>query len=71
MTMFDESPSNAAEFTVTELSGALRRTVEDAFGHVRVRGEVGRLSRPGSGHLYFDLKDDKAVLSAVAWKGVV
>ncbi|MBA68136.1 MAG: exodeoxyribonuclease VII large subunit [Rhizobiales bacterium] len=71
MTMFDESPSNAAEFTVSELSGAVRRTVEDAFGHVRVRGEVGRLSRPGSGHLYFDLKDDKAVLSAVAWKGVV
>jgi exodeoxyribonuclease VII large subunit len=71
MTMFDESPSNAAEFTVSELSGAVRRTVEDAFGHVRVRGEVGRLSRPGSGHVYFDLKDENAVLSAVAWKGVV
>ncbi|MBW3097805.1 exodeoxyribonuclease VII large subunit [Pseudohoeflea coraliihabitans] len=71
MTIFDETPSNAAEFTVSELSGALRRTVEDAYGHVRVRGEVGRLSRPGSGHVYFDLKDENAVLSAVAWKGVV
>lgn len=66
-----DSPSNVAEFTVSEISGAIRRSMEDNFGHVRVRGEVGRLSRPGSGHLYFDLKDENAVLSAVAWKGVV
>ena len=65
-----DSTSNVAEFTVSEISGAIRRTMEDAFGLVRVRGEVGRLSRPGSGHLYFDLKDENAVLSAVAWKGV-
>ncbi|HHG90802.1 MAG TPA: exodeoxyribonuclease VII large subunit, partial [Devosia sp.] len=66
-----ETPkSNAHEFTVSELSQSVKRAVEDEFGHVRVRGEVGRLSRPGSGHIYFDLKDDKAVISAVAWKGV-
>ena len=39
------------------------------FGRVRVRGEVGRVSRPGSGHLYFDLKDDRAYIAAVTWKG--
>lgn len=71
MSMFDDSPTNATEFTVSEISGAVKKTVEEAFGHVRVRGEVGRLSRPGSGHLYFDLKDENAVISAVAWKGVV
>ncbi len=66
-----ETPqSNAHEFTVSELSRSVKRAVEDEFGHVRVRGEVGRLSRPASGHMYFDLKDDKAVISAVAWKGV-
>ncbi len=61
--------SNAHEYTVSELSGAVKRAIEDEFGYVRVRGEVGRLTRPGSGHLYFDLKDDKSVLAAVAWKG--
>ena len=58
---------NAPEFTVTEISGAVRRTLEGEFGVVRVRGEVGRVSRPRSGHLYFDLKDDRAVLAAVSW----
>ncbi|WP_439116576.1 exodeoxyribonuclease VII large subunit, partial [Paracoccus liaowanqingii] len=64
-----EPGSNAHEFTVSELSGALKRSIEDQFGRVRVRAEVGRVSRPGSGHLYFDLKDDRAVLAAVTWKG--
>jgi len=63
--------SNAHEFTVSQISRAVKSTVEEEFGHVRVRGEVGRLSRPGSGHIYFDLKDEKSVLAAVAWKGVV
>ncbi len=66
-----DAPTNAHEFTVSEISSAVKSTIEDQFGHVRVRGEVGRLSRPGSGHLYFDLKDENAVMSAVAWKGVV
>ena len=60
---------NAPEFTVTELSGAVKRVVEGEFGRVRVRGEVGRVSFPRSGHVYFDLKDDRAVLAAVSWKG--
>ncbi|WP_428925953.1 exodeoxyribonuclease VII large subunit [Marinibacterium sp. SX1] len=61
---------NAPEFTVSELSGAVKRTIEGEFGHVRVRGEVGRVSRPGSGHVYLDLKDDRAVIAGVMWKGV-
>ncbi|MBK4217765.1 exodeoxyribonuclease VII large subunit [Paracoccus caeni] len=65
----DEPGSNAHEFTVSELSGAVKRSLEDQFGRVRVRGEIGRVSRPSSGHLYFDLKDDRAVLASVTWKG--
>ncbi|WP_282601801.1 exodeoxyribonuclease VII large subunit [Paracoccus sp. PARArs4] len=65
----DKPGSNAHEFTVSELSGAVKRSIEDQFGRVRVRAEIGRVSRPGSGHLYFDLKDDRAVLAAVTWKG--
>ncbi|MFP3945144.1 MAG: exodeoxyribonuclease VII large subunit [Alphaproteobacteria bacterium] len=60
---------NVHEFTVSELSGAVKRTIEDAFGYVRVRGELGRVSRPNSGHVYLDLKDDRAVLSGVIWRG--
>ncbi len=63
--------TNAHEFTVSQLSQAVKSNIEDEFGFVRVRGEVGRISRPGSGHVYFDLKDEKSVLAAVAWKGVV
>lgn len=61
---------NAHEFTVSELAGGIKRTLEGTFGRVRVKGEIGRLSRPQSGHLYFDLKDEKAVIASVAWKGV-
>lgn len=62
---------NRPEFTVSELSGAVKRVIEGEFGLVRVRGEVGRVSRPASGHLYFDLKDDRAVIAAISWKGQV
>ncbi|MDE2500014.1 MAG: exodeoxyribonuclease VII large subunit [Alphaproteobacteria bacterium] len=61
--------ANLPEFSVTELSAALKRTVEDAFPYVRVRGEISGLKFHSSGHVYFDLKDDKAVLNAVIWKG--
>src|SRR6266568_5912450 len=62
---------NIVEWTVSELSSALKRSVEDAFGYVRVRGEVSGFKGPSpSGHVYFRLKDDKAVLEAVVWKGV-
>ncbi|MEJ2023381.1 MAG: exodeoxyribonuclease VII large subunit [Maritimibacter sp.] len=62
--------TNAPEFTVSELSGAVKRMVEGEFGHVRVRAELGRVSRPRSGHIYLDLKDDRSVLAGVIWKGV-
>ena len=61
---------NSPEFSVTELSGAIKRVIEGEFSHVRIRGEVGRVSRPRSGHIYLDLKDDKSVISGVIWKGV-
>jgi len=61
---------NAPEFSVTELSGAIKRMIEGEFAHVRIRGEVGRVSRPRSGHIYLDLKDDRSVISGVIWKGV-
>lgn len=64
-----EPGSNAPEFTVSEISGAVKRVVEGEFAHVRVRGEVGRVSRPASGHIYLDLKDERAVLAGVVWKG--
>lgn len=60
---------NVPEYSVSEISGAVKRMVEGEFSFVRVRGEIGRVSRPSSGHLYFDLKDGSAVLAAVAWKG--
>ncbi|MFT6541698.1 MAG: exodeoxyribonuclease VII large subunit, partial [Maricaulis maris] len=60
---------NIHEFTVSELAGSLKRTVEDAFGHVRLRGELGRVVVAKSGHVYFDIKDDKAVIASIAWKG--
>jgi exodeoxyribonuclease VII large subunit len=65
-----ENLINAPEFTVSELSSALRRTVEDAYGHVRVRGEISGFRGPhSSGHCYFALKDENAKIEAVIWKG--
>jgi exodeoxyribonuclease VII large subunit len=60
---------NAPALSVSELSGALKRSVEDAFAHVRVRGEISGFKRVGSGHSYLTLKDDRACLDAVIWKG--
>ena len=60
--------SNLPEFSVTELSAAIKRAVEDQFAVVRVRGEISGLKFHSSGHVYFDLKDDKAVLNAVIWR---
>lgn len=62
--------SNAYEYTVSELSGALKKTVEDTYGHVRVRGELGRVVQAKSGHVYLDMKDERAVMDAVMWKGL-
>ncbi len=71
MDLFEQATpaSNAPEYTVSEISGAVKATIEGEFGHVRIRGEVGRVSQPRSGHLYLDLKDDRAVISGIIWKG--
>ena len=67
----DPSPGqNAPEFSVSEISGVIKKMIEGEFSHVRIRAEVGRVSRPRSGHIYLDLKDDRAVLAGVMWKGV-
>ncbi len=64
-----EPAANTAEYTVSEISAAVRRTVEDAFGYVRVRGEIsGFRGVHSSGHAYFTLKDEKARLEAVVWR---
>ncbi len=60
--------ANLPEYSVSEIAHALKRTVEDAFPFVRVRGEISNLKFHSSGHIYFDLKDDKACLNAVVWR---
>ena len=60
---------NAEPLTISEISQSLKRTVEDRFGHVRVRGELSGVKRAASGHMYCALKDDKAVLDGVMWRG--
>lgn len=62
------SLANLTEFTVSEIAAALKRTIEDSFSFVRVRGEVSNLKFHSSGHVYFDLKDEKACLNAVIWR---
>jgi exodeoxyribonuclease VII large subunit len=69
--MSEEARINIPEWSVSELSAALKRTVEDAFGFVRVRGEISGYRGPhASGHCYFALKDEGARIDAVIWKGV-
>ena len=65
----NDSQPNVVEFTVSELSAALKRTVEDSYGYVRVRGEISGYKGPhGSGHCYFALKDERAKIDGVIWK---
>ncbi len=64
----NEPRLNLPELTVSELSVALKRTIEEAYGYVRVRGELGKVSYHGSGHVYFDLKDDRACIAGVVWR---
>ena len=63
------SGDNAPALSVSDLSGALKRTIESAFGFVRVRGEISGWKRHASGHCYFTLKDEAACIDAVIWKG--
>jgi len=65
----NEHGVNTYEYTVSEISGALKRSVEDQFGHVRVRAELSGVKRAASGHVYFSLKDDQAVIDGVCWRG--
>jgi exodeoxyribonuclease VII large subunit len=66
--MTDAARINVVELTVSELSNALKRTIEDGFGYVRVRGELGNVKYHSSGHVYLDLKDDKACLAGIIWR---
>ena len=59
---------NSPALSVTELSGVLKRTIENAFGQVRVRGEISGFKRHASGHCYFTLKDENACIDAVIWR---
>jgi exodeoxyribonuclease VII large subunit len=63
--------SNVPEYTVSEISGAVKRTLEGNFGRVRVRGEITELKRYPSGHIYFSLKDEGAKMSGIVWKSAV
>jgi exodeoxyribonuclease VII large subunit len=68
--IIDTPPGNAGEYSVTEIAHALKRTLEENFGHVRVRGEISGYRGPhSSGHCYFSIKDEGAKLDAVIWRG--
>ena len=67
----DLGPGNAEPYSVSELAFALKRTIEAAYGFVRLRGELSKVTFHGNGHVYLDLKDDKASISGVIWKGQV
>ncbi len=71
MTDSADSPSNAQAYSVSELAFALKRTLEDAYGFVRLRGELSKVTHHASGHVYLTLKDDKAAIDGVVWKGSV
>lgn len=63
---------NQPEYSVSEIAGHVKRMVEETFGYVRVRGELSKVGiNAASGHAYITMKDDKAVLEAVCWKGTM
>src|SRR3954465_8036570 len=66
--MTDAARINVVELSVSELSNALKRAIEDGFGYVRVRGELSNVKHPTSGHVYLDLKDEKACLSGIIFR---
>jgi exodeoxyribonuclease VII large subunit len=67
----DAPADNAKPYSVSELAFALKRTIEDAYGFVRLRGELSKVTFHGNGHVYLDLKDERASISGVIWKGQV
>ena len=62
---------NIPELTVGEFSRSIKNVVEDAFGYVRIKGEISGFKQASSGHLYFNLKDDEGLLNAVCFKNMV
>src|SRR6202034_167768 len=64
----NEPRLNLPELTVSDLAAALKRTIEDAYGYVRVRGELGKVSYHSNGHVYLDLKDERACIAGVIWR---
>ena len=63
--------SNAAAYSVSDLAFAMKKTLEDAYGFVRLRGEISKVTRHASGHIYLTLKDERASIDGVVWKGSV
>ena len=59
---------NVPEFSVSDISRAIKKMIEGEFSYVKIRGELGRVSKPASGHIYLDIKDEKSVLSGIVWK---
>ncbi|HTK36643.1 MAG TPA: exodeoxyribonuclease VII large subunit [Caulobacteraceae bacterium] len=66
-----QAGGNARPYSVSELAFALKRTLEEAYGFVRLRGEISKVTRHGNGHIYLDLKDENACIAGVVWKGSV
>jgi len=64
-----ETEGNAQPYSVSELAFALKRTIEDAYGFVRLRGELSKVTFHGNGHIYLDLKDERASIAGVVWRG--
>jgi exodeoxyribonuclease VII large subunit len=71
MTDLAPTDSNAPPYSVSELAFALKRTLEDRYGFVRLRGELSKVTHHGNGHVYLTIKDDKAAIDGVVWKGSV
>ena len=69
--MQESTVTNIPEYSVSEISGAVKRTLEGAFGRVRVRGEITELKRYPSGHIYFSLKDEASKIAGIVWKSAV
>ncbi|MCB9979675.1 MAG: exodeoxyribonuclease VII large subunit [Rhodospirillales bacterium] len=63
--------NNVPEFSVSELAFSLKKTVEETYGRVRLRGELGRLTFHSSGHMYGNIKDDKATIDVICWRGTL
>ena len=66
-----DTDSNAKPYSVSELAFALKRTLEDAYGFVRLRGELSKVTHHSNGHVYLTLKDERSAIDGVVWKGQV